>query len=369
MDTGLFTGEQPMSDAWHAFRDFVERTEDLPIGMLVAGACARAAWTTRSSPPTTRRSPTPGVEGRRARLPADAADRTRRCRARPRASGCSRRCAATSARSSTCGPTPTRSPVQGRRAVRRRDQRGAAREDRERLALPAGGRRRADRHPDRGLARGASVDRSQRQRRLGWVQRHGCDHEVHSHERPALPTRSLLRPPPSCGARRVGGDLHRPDHADRGDRQAHQLERHPRRHRVDRGDQPAGRQASEGSERNRADRPRREVGHARQGRQREGGQGDDQVPGKPGGRHQGRQPALGQGRRRALEGQDDRLHLGHPDEGPDRPDRRRGGGGLRRHASRARDAGLEVSAGGYLGQQLSKPATESSEADRARRRR
>ena len=41
MDTGLFTGEQPMSDAWHTFRDFVERTEDLPIGMLVEGATAR----------------------------------------------------------------------------------------------------------------------------------------------------------------------------------------------------------------------------------------------------------------------------------------------------------------------------------------
>ncbi len=41
MDTGLFTGEQPMSKAWHTFRDFVERTEDLPIGMLVKGACAR----------------------------------------------------------------------------------------------------------------------------------------------------------------------------------------------------------------------------------------------------------------------------------------------------------------------------------------
>ncbi len=41
MDTGLFTGEQPMSDAWHAFRDFVERTEDLPISMLVRNACAR----------------------------------------------------------------------------------------------------------------------------------------------------------------------------------------------------------------------------------------------------------------------------------------------------------------------------------------
>jgi haloalkane dehalogenase len=40
-DTGLFTGEQPMSDAWKAFRDFVERTPDLPISMLVKGACAR----------------------------------------------------------------------------------------------------------------------------------------------------------------------------------------------------------------------------------------------------------------------------------------------------------------------------------------
>lgn len=41
MDTGLFTGEQPMTDAWKAFRDFVERTEDLPVGFLVKGATAR----------------------------------------------------------------------------------------------------------------------------------------------------------------------------------------------------------------------------------------------------------------------------------------------------------------------------------------
>jgi len=41
MDTGLFTGEQRMSEAWKAFRDFVERTEDLPISMLVRGATAR----------------------------------------------------------------------------------------------------------------------------------------------------------------------------------------------------------------------------------------------------------------------------------------------------------------------------------------
>jgi haloalkane dehalogenase len=40
MDTGIFTGEQKMSDAWKAFRDFVARTEDLPIGMLIQGACA-----------------------------------------------------------------------------------------------------------------------------------------------------------------------------------------------------------------------------------------------------------------------------------------------------------------------------------------
>lgn len=39
MDTGLFTGRQRMSEGWHAFRDFVERTPDLPIGMLIERAC------------------------------------------------------------------------------------------------------------------------------------------------------------------------------------------------------------------------------------------------------------------------------------------------------------------------------------------
>ena len=41
MDSGLFTGEQRMADAWLVFRDFVARTEDLPISMLVANATAR----------------------------------------------------------------------------------------------------------------------------------------------------------------------------------------------------------------------------------------------------------------------------------------------------------------------------------------
>lgn len=39
LDTGLFTGHQKMTDAWKAFRDFVQRTEDLPVGFLVKGAC------------------------------------------------------------------------------------------------------------------------------------------------------------------------------------------------------------------------------------------------------------------------------------------------------------------------------------------
>jgi haloalkane dehalogenase len=39
MDTGFFTGHQKMSEAWQAFRGFVERTEDLPVGMLVRRGC------------------------------------------------------------------------------------------------------------------------------------------------------------------------------------------------------------------------------------------------------------------------------------------------------------------------------------------
>jgi haloalkane dehalogenase len=39
LDTGLFTGHQPMNEAWMRFRAFVERTEDLPVGLLVRRAC------------------------------------------------------------------------------------------------------------------------------------------------------------------------------------------------------------------------------------------------------------------------------------------------------------------------------------------
>jgi haloalkane dehalogenase len=39
MDTGPFTGHQQMSEAWLAFRDFVRKEEDVPVGFLVRGGC------------------------------------------------------------------------------------------------------------------------------------------------------------------------------------------------------------------------------------------------------------------------------------------------------------------------------------------
>ncbi len=38
MNTDCPTGEQPMTDDWYEFRDFVERVDDLPIGMLIQNA-------------------------------------------------------------------------------------------------------------------------------------------------------------------------------------------------------------------------------------------------------------------------------------------------------------------------------------------
>ncbi len=39
LDTGEFNGRRKVTDAWIAFRDFVARTEDLPVGLLVRGGC------------------------------------------------------------------------------------------------------------------------------------------------------------------------------------------------------------------------------------------------------------------------------------------------------------------------------------------
>ena len=89
-----------MSDAWIAFRDFVERTEDLPVGFLVRGACKRdpgdeviaaydAPFPSAASKAGARAFPlmlptTPDAPGRRSR-PAvlEAPARRRAAQARP----------------------------------------------------------------------------------------------------------------------------------------------------------------------------------------------------------------------------------------------------------------------------------------------
>ncbi|MDA0161903.1 haloalkane dehalogenase [Solirubrobacter ginsenosidimutans] len=40
MDTGIFTGQHGMSDAWHRFADFVDRVDELPVGLVVRRGCA-----------------------------------------------------------------------------------------------------------------------------------------------------------------------------------------------------------------------------------------------------------------------------------------------------------------------------------------
>ena len=77
MDTGLFTGRQPMSEAWHQFADFVRRVEELPVGFLVRRGChtdpgdeVAAAY---DAP-----FPNEASQGRRARLPGADPARVRR---------------------------------------------------------------------------------------------------------------------------------------------------------------------------------------------------------------------------------------------------------------------------------------------------
>ena len=57
LNTGIMSGQNRMSDAWWAFHDFVEKVKpDLPIGLLVARACAIEPATPRWWRPTRRPS-------------------------------------------------------------------------------------------------------------------------------------------------------------------------------------------------------------------------------------------------------------------------------------------------------------------------
>ena len=86
MDTGVFTGEQPMSEAWQTFRAFVERTEDLPISMLVSGGAA-VRWSMGSIAAYDAPLPGAGVEGRRARISLADPDVPGACPVRAEGSG------------------------------------------------------------------------------------------------------------------------------------------------------------------------------------------------------------------------------------------------------------------------------------------
>ena len=39
LDTVLFTGYQKMTDAWLAFRELAQRSEDLPVSFLIRAGC------------------------------------------------------------------------------------------------------------------------------------------------------------------------------------------------------------------------------------------------------------------------------------------------------------------------------------------
>ncbi len=152
MDSGLFTGRQRMSDAWNAFRDFVARTEDLPVSLLVRRACltdpgdeVAAAYDAPFPTPASKAGPrsfplilptSPEMAG------AEAGERVARALRK------------TIARSSACGPTPTRSS---------RPRRGGA--SRPRSAPPSP---RSSRGP-RTSSRRTGAPRSASASRPGWT--------------------------------------------------------------------------------------------------------------------------------------------------------------------------------------------------------
>src|SRR3954453_17732639 len=173
-DTGLFTGEQPMSDSWHAFADFVARTEDLPVGMLVRRGCHRdpgEAVAAAYDPPFPTAPPRPGgrgrgalgrpppqrrLEGRPPRLPGPdpaAAGRPGRRGGQARARGAALRRAAAADALGRRGPGAA---AQGRRGLRPRPRTPRAPPSPRGRALPPGGPGATRRRGDRGVARVAA---------------------------------------------------------------------------------------------------------------------------------------------------------------------------------------------------------------------
>ena len=97
MDTGLITGHQKMSDDWHAFADFVRRTEDLPIGHARAARVPHRPGR-RGRRRLRRAVPERGLQGGRAGVPGAAAGRPGRARRRGGPAHAWRRCRRTAGR-------------------------------------------------------------------------------------------------------------------------------------------------------------------------------------------------------------------------------------------------------------------------------
>ena len=151
MDTGVFTGEQPMSEEWHRFREFVERVEELPVSLLVRRACATdpgdevaAAY----DAPFPSEASKAGARAFPAILPL-APGRPRRGGRPAHAGRAARGHAADADPVGRLGPGAAGAR---RRGARERARQAGAAGDRGRRPLPPGGPGRAGRRPDRGLA-------------------------------------------------------------------------------------------------------------------------------------------------------------------------------------------------------------------------
>ena len=138
MDTGLLTGRQVMSEAWHQFAAFVRRVEELPIGFLVRRGChvdpgdEVAAAYDAPFPNEASKAGARGVPGADPAGPGDGRRRGRAAHARRAARG-------HAADADAVGRRGPRAAARRRRGVRERARPPGAARARRRRPLPPGG--------------------------------------------------------------------------------------------------------------------------------------------------------------------------------------------------------------------------------------
>src|SRR6266508_3517334 len=168
MDTGIFTGHQPMSEAWQRFADFVARTEDLPIGFLVRQGCARDPGdevTAAYEAPFPEPAAKAGAKAFPALIPRRPDAAVALGRGGPPAAGGGRRGARGGAGAAAAPPDQRGRPLPpgGRRPRDRRDHRGVARRVNAGhvSAVRAIADRRALRHPRAAILEAVPAGRGQ----------------------------------------------------------------------------------------------------------------------------------------------------------------------------------------------------------------